>query len=839
MRISYNWLKDYIPLQYSTEEIKNILTFSGIEVEAVEEMPALQDTIVTAKILSADKVEGSDHLHVCQVDTGDQVHQVVCGAANCRAGITCVLALPGTRLGDITIKAAKLRGVASNGMLCSERELGISENHEGIIELGSDIALGHNVNDLFGLPDTMFEFEITPNRSDLLGLLGIARDLSASTGIPVNTPTPHFTESDLPVSSLLSVDIADENLCSRYTARVIRNVTVTESPLWLKTKLTKIGLKSINNVVDITNLVMFESGHPLHAFDFDLLESTGEIKEIKIRNANDGEIITALDGKNYKLDINDLVIADGVKPIAIAGVIGGMNSHITESTKNIVLESAVFDPGSVRRTAYKYKLTTDSSYRFERHISAPSTDYSTGRAVQIILELAGGSLCKGICDSYPIPLAESILGLRPTRYESIIGYKLSDETILKYLSGLGLEFVQYGDWKAGNITDLASVYCYHAEQINLGNAVFEEKIGCQHTMYFRIPHYRVDLEREIDIIEELARLDGYDKVPQKTTISLIMDRHAYEVKRRAKSYFSGCGFFEVINFSFDDPENIALLGLDETFQEANMISLINPQSSNQSVMRTTLIPQLLKTMQYNINHGESNVRIYEANKVYLRGNDGAHSENMRFSALVMGKNTEEHWLEKNSNTGFYHIKGIVDGLLNTLNLKISDVQNNTTPYLIDSFSVKYLSGASEVLRFGKLKPEVASKFGIDLIDLKQDIWVIDIDLNSVIELGRNFERKFIPIPKFPTVERDISFVISNEVPYSILREHIMKIDHQLICSVNVFDEYKGKQIPEGFRSLSLHIVLNDSGKTLTIERVDKVIDTIINMLLEKWQIKMR
>ncbi|MDD2331988.1 MAG: phenylalanine--tRNA ligase subunit beta [Candidatus Cloacimonetes bacterium] len=620
MRISYNWLKDYIDLDYGTEELKRILTFSGIEVEAVEELPALPDSVVSAYVVSAQKIEGSDHLQVCQVDYGQGHCQVVCGAANCHSGMKVVLALPGTKLGDLTIKEAKLRGVLSSGMLCSERELGISDNHDGIIELPPDTPVGSSVNSLYALPDTIFELEITPNRSDLLGYLGIAKDLSASTNKPVKIPQPCLTEEEEPIFRHLSVKVTDSRFCPRYTARLFQDVKIGESPLWLKVKLLKSGLRPINNAVDITNFVMLEAGHPLHAFDY---QCVGD-RQIIIRPAASQEQISTLDGKTYALDERDLVIADSKHPIAIAGVIGGTNSHITDATKEIVLEAATFNAGLVRKTSYTHKIQTDSAYRFERHLCPEAVVYASNRAAELFTSLCQARLCTGVLDDWQHPEKPVVLGIRPSRFTKLIGYRLSDEKIQQYLSSLGLRFIQYGTWIPGKIENLEQIYCYHTEQMKQGVTEFDEDVNCIHSQYYEIPPNRVDLEREIDLIEELARLHGYDKVPRKLSPQIIMDRHAHKTRRMLADLMVENGFFEIVNYSFDDPDDAQLLGFQNGFK------LINPQSSQLSAMRQTLIPQVLKTALYNLNHDERNIKLFEMNKVFISKNADSYLEPYEF-----------------------------------------------------------------------------------------------------------------------------------------------------------------------------------------------------------------
>ncbi|MDY0152833.1 MAG: phenylalanine--tRNA ligase subunit beta, partial [Candidatus Cloacimonas sp.] len=640
MNISINWLSKYLELTETAKELEQLLTFAGIEVEAVHTMPALPHTIISAKVIKAEAVPKTDHLRSCLVDIGSYHYpekteegylQVICGAPNCHAGMMALIALPGTQLPDFTISKAKIRGIESHGMLCSEKELGISENHAGIIELPADTALGISPNALYALPDTVFELEITPNRPDLLGYIGIARDLSAKLNRPVKLPDLSIPDATFACEEQpLKLVNLEHDLCPRYIARVFRNIHLGESPLWLKSALIKSGLRPINNLVDITNYVMLEYGHPLHAFDYSTLapQANDTIPAIVIRKAEAKEAFTALDGKSYTLDGDELVIADGVKASALAGVMGGAQSAIGKDTTKIVLESAAFDPGSIRKTSYKHKLSTDSSYRFERHLSDHSPADASLRATQLICELAGAELGEKAYGSWPKHSNTLILGIRPDRYAQVIGYPLSDEKIKDYLDKLGLTFVQYGTWKPGIIADINEIVCHHGEQIKQGITEFTEEPDCVHSLYFEIPTCRVDLEREIDLIEELARLDGYERVPVKTAPQRIMDRHAYRLRKLIADYAVNRGCYETLNYSFSEPALMAKLGYQKSSPEQQMIRLVNPQSSNMSAMRTTLIPQLLQNLAYNLNHGERNIKLFELGKVYLK-KGATHTEPFR------------------------------------------------------------------------------------------------------------------------------------------------------------------------------------------------------------------
>ncbi len=850
MRISLNWLKKYIELHESVEELQNLLTFAGIEVEAVIAMPALPETIISARIVAAEPVPKTDHLQLCLVDVGAYPYpekteagylQLICGAPNCRAGMMALIALPGSQLPEFTIAKAKIRGVESHGMLCSEKELGISDNHAGIIELPQDTAIGVSANELFELPDTVFELEITPNRPDLLGYIGIARDLSAKLNRPLMLPEISL-QPDLYTDAELPLELVNQapDLCPRYIARLFTGVQIMPSPLWLKSALIKSGLRPINNLVDITNFVMLEYGHPLHAFDYAKLAGKpgSEIPAIIIRQAAPKEVFTALDGKAYNLDGDELLIADGTKPSALAGVMGGEISGIGNSTVRVVLESAAFAPGSIRKTSYKHKLSSDSSYRFERHLSDHSAGLPSQRAAQLICELAQAKQCENVYDNWLQPSKPIILGVRPCRYEKVIGYKLDGDKICDYLEKLGLKFLQYGSWKPGVIEDITQVYCHHGEELKQGKTEFSELPDCIHTLYFEIPANRVDLGREIDLIEEIARLDGYDKVPIKTPARLVMDRHLYRVKRVATDYIVSRGFFETLNYSFSEPALMQKLGYAEGDAALQMIQLINPQSSNQSSMRTSLVPHLLQNLLYNLNHGERNIKLFELGKTYHR-QEKLSKEPYHLAAILMGSNRDEHWQDKAANITAADVKGIVDELLSLLGVDNYLCTAASEPYLSPTDSKAYLYNNAQLAYYGKLKAHVAETFGIDVIELKQDIWIISLEIDLIAEITRKRKLVYSEIARFPAVVRDISFLSPIDVAFQDIQTCLNSLNTALISEVSVFDEYRGKQIPEGFRSLSLHIKILDKEKTLTDEVVDHLVASMIKKLQETWQITMR
>lgn len=823
MIISRNWLGQYIPLNLDDADLNRALTFSGIEVEAVKEITKLPPEVVSCRILEAEHLAGSEHLKICLVDTGngEEPRQVVCGAPNCEKGMIAVLALPGAVLGEITIKSAKLRGVESHGMLCSERELGLSDDHAGIIRLDEGTPLGISANELYGLPDTLFELEITPNRPDLLGYLGIARDLSANLGLSLDYPEPGHITGRQDNKLTLKLRIDEPELCPRYTARVIDGVKITDSPLWLKSALIKSGLRPINNVVDITNYVMLETGHPLHAFDYQKLAKEKPEQaspSIIVRRAHEQEGFLALDGKTYALGSENLVIADGHDTSALAGVMGGKDTAISEQTHTIVLESAAFNPGSVRRTSYTLKISSDSSYRFERHQSPEMAVLASFRATELISQVIGAQPVGELIDAYPKPVSRWMLGVRPSRFELLIGYKMSEEKIKSYLEKLGLEYFSHGAWEDSIITDPKQI-----PQPEEGEPA----------MWFAIPPFRVDLMREADLLEELSRLDGYENVPVKTPPSVIMDRHAYKIKNIVAEYLIGLGFFETLSYSFNDPSQLQILGIDPN---QGTQKLLNPQSSNQALMRVSLLPQLLEHIRYNLHHGERNLKLMELSRIYP---EGVKKEPYRCTALLTGNMNPAHWQDTGHPIGFFDVKGIIQGLFELLDLQADKIDSCPQPWLQKTQNLGWYSEEKPVAIIGSIDPVKADKFEIDLSLINQELWMLDIDLQAIIELSRNKQSKFRELPRFPSVQRDLSFLVAADITWPQIQSIVQGVDRELIAKAEVFDEYRKQPVPAGFRSLSIRLLLQDKEKTLTDKRIDSLIDSVVKTLTQQCKIQMR
>ena len=795
MNISYNWLKEYINFDLSPEELKRRLTFAGIEVEKVEKLYENLKNVKVAKIVEREKHPNADKLSVCKVDDGENIWQVVCGAPNCDAGQFAAFAPVGTQIGEIKLKKAKLRGVESFGMLCAEDELGLSDDHSGIMILKDDAKAGQTLADYLELSDTVYEVEITPNRPDLLGMIGIARDLSSLLTKELHLPKIEISETGDAIENYLTLKNEEPTLCPRYTARFIKNVTVKDSPAWLKKKLTAIGLRPINNIVDITNLVMMEYGHPLHAFDYDKISG----KTIVVRKAKKGEEFPALDDNSYKLRDSDLVIADSEKSIALAGVIGGSNSHITETTTNIVIEAANFLYSSVRKTSGYHKIFTDSSYRFERNLSNVTPTEVSKRVAQLILELAGGELHSGCLDSFPNLYTPQITSLRPSRVKKVLAIEITKDEIILYLTSLGLKFIDAKD----------------------------------DFLEFEIPHYRNDLSREIDLIEEIIRLHGYDKLPNVIKPAGIMNKDVFYMRRTIQDTLVKYGFSEVVNWSFGDPADLDRLNIAQDDNRRNLIKIKNPIGQSFSAMRSMLLPDILKNAIRNINHGEKDFSLFEMNKVFFDNGSQLGVEEFEVSGVMTGQLYEMFWKESSKQVDFFDIKGAIEDILESIGLKKYSFRESDENYYQPALALDIYVG-KKIGHFGKIDPKIAEKY-----EIEQPMFAFTLNVNAIANSKRVIIPNFTLIPKYPFIFRDTSFVVSKEYQVKEIIREIKQTNSKVIKNVRLMDEYMGKNIEKGYRSLTFNVAFNSEIKTLTDEYVNNIMNKVIKNLKNKFSIKER
>jgi phenylalanyl-tRNA synthetase beta chain len=787
MRISVRWLRELCPVQLSDEQIAERLTAIGLEVEGREKR-AIGEGVVAARIVSTEPIAGSDHLSVCQVDDGAATHQVVCGAQNYRAGDVVPLARPGARLPDGTeIRRAKLRGVESAGMLCSQRELGLSDDHSGLMILPPGVRVGVPLDELLGLPDTILEVNVTPNRPDALSHLGIARELSAITGVPVRVPQAKPAgKGTLPAR----VDVEDVQRCPRYVARVIEGVKIGPSPLPVQERLRGCGVRPISNVVDATNLALLELGHPLHGFDLEKLAG----HRIVVRRAREGEPLTTLDGKERKLSADDLVIADGEKPVALAGVMGGQTSEVGEATTRVLLESALFDPAGVRRTSRRHALHTEASHRFERGMDERTAQAAADRCAELIVQLAGGRLLPGALDVYPAPREPAKVLVRPGRVSAVLGVPVGEAEVDKWLRALQLVPAGDGRWS--------------------------------------VPSWRRDLTREIDCIEEIARLRGYDTIPVKLHPAGIGETAAIAPQRRVtaqgRAALSAHGYDEAVNYSFLAEKDLAAVS------PAKALRVANPLTTEQGAMRTTLLAGLLRNVGYNLARGVRDVKLYELGRVYLPEADARHSEGelawpahepRRLGLAAVGARRPKSWNGGGEAADFYDLKGAVEDVVEAMGIAGARFQLAGHPALHPATSSSLLVGGRAAGVLGQVHPRVAAHF-----DVPPESCLAELDWEALLESSLAL-KQLRGVPRFPAVARDLAFVVDAEVPAEKLLEEIRAADGaKLLEQVTLFDVYRGAPVPSGRKSVAFGLTLRAPDRTLTDAEADALCTQIRDRL---------
>ena len=787
MKISLNWLRELCPVSLSDDEIAQKLTSVGLEVEGREKR-GIGPGVVAARVVTRDPIPGSDHLSVCKVDDGAGTHQVVCGAQNYGPGEVVPMARPGARLPNGTeVQRAKLRGVESDGMLLSQRELGLSDDHSGLMILPREARVGTPVDELLGFPDTILDVNVTPNRPDALSHVGIARELSAITGVPVRVPaTKPAGKGELPAR----VDVEDKQRCPRYVARVIESVQVGPSPLWVQERLRACGVRPISNVVDATNLALLELGHPLHGFDLDKLAG----RRIVVRRAREGEPLTTLDGKERKLSADDLVIADGEKPVALAGVMGGQTSEVGDKTTRVLLESAMFEPAGIRRTSRRHALHTEASHRFERGMDEHGADRAADRCAELIVQLAGGRLLPGAIDVYPSPREPAKVLVRPARVSAVLGVPVGDAEVDRWLRALQLVPVGDGRWS--------------------------------------VPSWRQDLTREIDCIEEIARLRGYDTIPVKLHPAGVGETAAIDPQRRvtaqARAALSAHGFDEALNYSFLAEKDLAAVSPQTPLRVAN------PLTTEQGAMRTTLLAGLLRNLGYNLARGVRDLKLYELGRVYLPESDARHPsgelawpahEPRRLGLALTGSRRAKSWSGGGDAADFYDLKGAVEDVLEAMGIAEARFQPGAHPALHPASSSTLLVRGQPAGNLGQVHPRVAAHF-----EVPQETFVAELDWEVLLEQSLALKR-LRGVPRFPAVARDLAFVVEASVPAERLLEEIRGADSaKLLEHVTLFDVYRGPPVPEGRKSVAFGLSLRAADRTLTDAEADALCASIRDRL---------
>ena len=805
MKISYNWLKDYLECDLTPEEVATALTSIGLEVdgvEQVEEIPGGLAGVIVAEVIECVEHPDSDHLHITKLDTGaGDLLQVVCGAPNVAAGQKVLLATVGTVLGeDFKIKKSKIRGVESFGMICAEDELGIGESHDGIMVLDPEAVPGTPAKDYLGLAtDAVIEIGLTANRVDAASHIGVARDLYAylrHNGMPCRLLIPDVSAFAEGEGEAVPVEVAAADGAPRYTGTTIKGVKVAASPEWLQKKLLSIGLRPINNVVDITNFVLHEIGQPLHAFDLAKIEGG----KVVVRRAEEGEKFVTLDGVERTLSAADLMIANAVKPMCLAGVFGGEESGVTESTVDVFLESAYFNPVSIRKSSKRHGLKTDASFRYERGADPLVVDYAARRAALLIQEIAGGQIVGKVQEFYPEKIEKKVVELDYDRIEAFIGKKIGHDVIEELLEALAYEFI---------------------EKHEGGSTV-------------AVPSYMVDVYRECDIVEEILRVYGYNNIelPQAMRMSVNAPQkpEPEQVRKAIADFLAANGFVETMNNSLTKSEYYSKL---KTFPEEKCVRIMNPLSSDLNVMRQTLLLNGLEVIAYNINRQINNIKTFEYGSVYsfnpeMDGKILASYEEHSCYALFMSGQPDKSWRVDPGKGSYFQLKGYLELLLKRFGCDIYSLETEAAPADLFSEGLAYnLPGSRQRLAvMGTISPARLKQLGI-----KQPVFAAEINWPALFELVKRNKIKYKELPKFPEVRRDLAILLDESVSYADLRKSAFRVGKKLLKQVGLFDVYRGDKIAEGKKQYALSFVLQDLDKTLT----DNDVERVMNKLLSTFQ----
>lgn len=801
MKVSYNWLKEFVDIDLSVEDLAHHLTMLGLEVDAIERTGEGMDDVVVALVEERAQHPNADKLSLCRVNNGKEILSVVCGAQNFKSGDKVALAQIGAVLpGDFRIKRSKIRGEESFGMLCSEKELALADESSGIMVLDAELPLGVPVFQALGLKDTIFEIGLTPNRADCLSIIGVAREIAAKFGKKLRYRSPAVVESEIDINTVATVQIDDADLCPRYTARYISGCTIAPSPRWLVNRLHALGQRSINNVVDVTNYVLLEYGHPLHAFDFRQLQGG----KIIVRRSGEGETFTTLDGQERTLKSSDLTIRDGERAVALAGIMGGENSEIAPDTSTILLESAYFNPSAIRLTSKRLGLHTESSHRFERGTDINILTVALDRAASLIAELAGGKVAKGTIDVYPQQVPAKTITARVSRVNEILGLRLDEETVSTIFTNLefGVERVEPGVFKVA------------------------------------IPSFRVDIEREIDLVEEVARLYGFENIPMTMPVAQVFsDRipRSQQLERELKNLLVGEGFNEVINFSFASHADLNKLNLPESDRRAVAVALLNPLVDEHAVMRTTLLPALLQTTARNFSLRNFNLRLFEMRRVYwITPGQELPDEPLHVAGILSGLRSPEGWNQAKDLLDFFDVKGVVETIAELFKLPaLTFVQGGVEPFYHPGKSAAILCNGELLGTLGEIHPDVQDAF-----ELEKQVYYFELDFAKLTLLS-SVSGTIVTPSRFPDTYRDIAMLVAGETPASAIVECIKGTRIDKLRSVEIFDLYTGDKIPAGQKSVAVRVRYGSYDKTLTDEEVNKFQQKIITTLTNQLSISQR
>ncbi|MBT8312175.1 MAG: phenylalanine--tRNA ligase subunit beta [Flavobacteriaceae bacterium] len=795
MKISYNWLKQFITLDWDSRRTGDLLTSLGLEVEGISSFESIQGGlkgVVVGEVLSCIKHPNADKLKLTTVDigTGDPL-QIVCGAPNVAVGQKVPVATIGTTLYTAEgeswiIKKGKIRGEASYGMICAEDELGLGDSHEGIMVLNDELKPGTPCSDIFEVElDEVFEIGLTPNRADAMSHFGVARDLKAGLlqqEIHTGLITPSVSNFNITNRALkIDVEVVDAKLAPRYCGLTISNLIVQPSPDWLKNRLRAIGLSPINNIVDATNYVLHELGQPLHAFDADRIYG----KKIVVRPAKPGSTFMTLDGEERDLHEEDLMICDSEKPMCIAGVFGGINTGVTEDTRAIFLESAYFDPVSIRKSAKRHGLNTDASFRFERGIDINNVEYALKRAALLICEIAGGDISSDIIDLYPKKMDDHQVFLTFEKINTLIGQEIPRDNIKAILASLDIQV----------------------------KSVTESGLG------LLIPSYRVDVQREVDVIEEILRVYGYDNihVPEKLTASIAPSSkfEDYKLENAIGQLLAAKGFSEILSNSLTNPEYSQFLGGEA---QNTQTLILNPLSTDLSVMRQSLLFSGLEAISHNLNRRKSNLRMFEFGMTYHYKGEN-YEEKKHLTLLLSGSRNGQDWTSPARDMDFYYLKATTNLVFKRFG--IEDIEVQPTKDVVLSEGLDCYSGKTLLASLGVVRADILKHF-----DIKQEVLFADFQWENVSKLAGRKDITYREVPKYPDVKRDFALLLDDEVPFERIRKIAFNTEKKLLKKVNLFDVYTGKNLPKGKKSYAVSFTLQDEQKTLTDKQIDKIMNKL-------------
>ena len=811
MKLSYNWLKKYINLDIEANELSVLLTDCGLEVEGMEKFESIKGALQglkIGKVMSCEKHPNADKLSKTTIDLGTgELIPIVCGAPNVAEGQTVVVATVGTTLYDgddsFVIKKSKIRGELSMGMICAEDELQLGESHDGIMVLEGEFEIGANASQYFPVEtDYVYEIGLTPNRADATSHIGSARDLVAVINrfypekkLKLNKPSVadfKVDNTNLPIE----ISIKDTDACARYSGLCIENVKIEESPEWLKNSLKAVGLRPINNIVDISNYVLMETGHPLHIFDYDKIDGA----KINVQTMASGTKFTTLDDQERELHVEDLMICDAQKPMCIAGVFGGANSGVSDSTTNIFIESAYFDAVSVRKTSKRHTLKTDASFRFERGADANITVYALKRAAMLIQEIAGGNIASEINDQYPRKLNNWTVELRYDKLNKLIGQEI-DRDMVKSI-----------------ITDLDMIILNETND----------------ALSIEVPTFKVDVTREVDMVEEVLRVFGYNNIEFdnqiRSSINFIDKPERDYIQSLISEFLVSNGFNEIMNNSLT---KASYYQNKDGFDATKSVQILNPLSSELNVLRQSLVFGGLESIKRNINYKAFDIHFYEFGKHYRIQNPDAtdvtekYHESMHLGLFMSGKKAKENWNFKQNDSNYYDLKDILGKLFNrfgitTDKLKVTESKDANYTYALD-----YHFGNKHIATIGKVSDALSAE-----LEIKQEVFYLDINFDNLLSILNKFKVQFNDMAKFPAVRRDLALLVNNDVNYDQIAAIARKVDKKLLQSVNLFDVYEGKGVEDGKKSYAISLIFQDKEKTLRDKIIDKTVNKMV-FILEK------